>query len=69
VKNTACPLCGGEDGGHHAVSSCPTLSKAVTLRHNDAGTAIIKAIHQGRKGRLLLTSMQRWVAQALRQVK
>jgi hypothetical protein len=60
VKSTACPLCSGEDGGHHAVSSCPALSKAVTLRHNDAGTAILKAIlkaiHQGCKGRLLLTS-------------
>jgi hypothetical protein len=24
VKSTACPLCGGEDVGHHAVSSCPS---------------------------------------------
>jgi hypothetical protein len=56
VKSTACPLCGGEDGGHHAVSSCPAaLSHAATLRHNAAGTAILKAIHQGCKGRLLLT--------------
>jgi hypothetical protein len=60
VNSTACPLCGGEDGGHHAVSSCPALSKAVTLRHNDAGTAILKAIHQGCKGRLLLTSDVGW---------
>jgi hypothetical protein len=60
VTSTACPLCSGEDGGHHAVSSCPALSKAVTLRHNDAGTAILKAIHQGCKGRLLLTSDVGW---------
>jgi hypothetical protein len=41
-------MCDGEDGGHHAVSSCLALSnKAVTLRHNDAGTAILKSIHQG----------------------
>jgi hypothetical protein len=60
VKSTACPLCSGADSGHHAVSSCPALSKAVTLRHNDAGTAILKAIHQGYKGRLLLTSDVGW---------
>jgi hypothetical protein len=60
VKSTACPLCGGEDGGHHAVSSCPALSHAATLRHNEAGTAILKAIHQGCKGRLLLTSDVGW---------
>jgi hypothetical protein len=71
VTSTACPLCSGEDGGHHAVSSCPALSKAVTLRHNEAilkailkaihqGTAILKAIHQGCKGRLVLTSDVGW---------
>jgi hypothetical protein len=61
VKSTSCPLCSGEDGGHHgAVSSCPALSKAVTLHHNDAGTAILKAFHQGCKGRLLLTSDVGW---------
>jgi hypothetical protein len=62
IKSTTCRLCGGEDGGHHAVliSSCPALSTAVTLRHNGAGTAILKAIHQGRKGRLLLTSDVGW---------
>jgi hypothetical protein len=61
VKSTACPLCGGEDGGYHAIiSSCPALSKAVTLRHNDAGTAILKVIHQGYKGRLLLTNDVGW---------
>jgi hypothetical protein len=32
----------------------------VTLRHNDAGTAILKAIHQGCKGRLLLASDVGW---------
>jgi hypothetical protein len=41
-------------------SSCPALSKAVTLRHNEAGTAILKAIHQGCKGCLLLTSDVSW---------
>jgi len=59
-SNTTCPLCGGEDGGHHAVSSCPALSNVVTLRHNDAGTAILKAIHQGCKGRMLVTSDVGW---------
>jgi len=60
ASSATCPLCNGEDGGHHAVSSCPALSDAVTLRHNDAGTAIIKAIHQGSKGRMLLTSDVGW---------
>ena len=60
VNSTACPLCGGEDGGHHAISACPALSNAVTLRHNEAGTAILKAIHQGCKGRMLLTSDVGW---------
>ena len=32
----------------------------MTLRHNDAGTAILKAIHQGCKGSLLLTSDVGW---------
>eukprot|EP00775_Hariotina_reticulata_P003686 gene3686-biopygen5376 len=60
VPTAKCPLCGGEDGGHHAISACPALSKAVTIRHNDAGTAIVNAIHQGRKGSMLLTSDVGW---------
>jgi hypothetical protein len=28
LESTGCPLCGGEDSGHHAVSSCPALSNA-----------------------------------------
>eukprot|EP00775_Hariotina_reticulata_P002220 gene2220-biopygen3759 len=60
VPTANCPLCGGEDGGHHAISACPALSKAVTIRHNDAGTAIVNAIHQGRKGSMLLTSDVGW---------
>jgi len=39
---------------------CPALSNVVTLRHNDAGTAILKAIHQGCKGRMLVTSDVGW---------
>jgi ribonuclease HI len=60
APSSACPLCGGEDGGHHAVSACQALSKAVTLRHNEAGTAILKAISRGCKGNLLVASDVGW---------
>jgi len=36
-----CPLCGADDGGHHAISGCRPLSAAYTRRHNDAGTEIL----------------------------
>lgn len=55
-----CPLCGKEDGGHHAVSACERLSSAVTLRHNDAGTAIVEAIAQGSKGGHLISTDVGW---------
>lgn len=42
-----CPLCGEEDGGHHAISGCKELSAAYTRRHNDAGTEILEAIGRG----------------------
>lgn len=42
-----CPLCGEEDGGHHAISGCRELSAAYTRRHNDAGTEILEAISRG----------------------
>ena len=51
-----CPLCHGPDGGHHAVSACPSLSKPVTMRHNKAGAAIVEAIYNGSKGHSLLTA-------------
>lgn len=52
--DNSCPLCGQEDGGHHAVSACPGVSTAVTKRHNDAGTEIIEAISKGTKGHNLI---------------
>ena len=45
-----CPLCMQPDGGHHAISACPAVSNAVTLRHNKAGTAIVQAILKGSRG-------------------
>jgi len=58
-----CPLCGQEDGGHHAVSACPRMSPAITNRHNDAGTEILEAISKGSKasdgpGRLCFCSLE-----------
>lgn len=50
----ACPLCGVEDGGHHAVSACPAVSTAVTRRHNDAGTEIMEAILRGKCGECIM---------------
>lgn len=47
---SACPLCGQPDGGHHAVSACPGVNKAVTKRHNAAGQIIAKAVRQGNLG-------------------
>jgi hypothetical protein len=44
-----CPLCGQEDGGHHAISGCKELSAAYTRRHNDAGTEILEAISRGKE--------------------
>ncbi len=56
APHNICPLCGQPDGGHHAVSACSALSKSVTLRHNDAGTAIVAAVASGTKGGLLIMS-------------
>jgi hypothetical protein len=52
----ACPLCGRDDGGHHALSACPALSAVVTKRHNDAGTEIVEAICRGNCGGEVLLS-------------
>jgi ribonuclease HI len=60
ADSSLCPLCGEEDGGHHAVSACRQLSTTVTLRHNDAGTAIVEAIAQGEKGGQLIASDVGW---------
>jgi hypothetical protein len=54
--SSLCPLCGGEDGGHHAVSACKGVSGSVTNRHNDAGAAIVAAIYKGIRGGELLTA-------------
>jgi ribonuclease HI len=56
VPSPACPLCGHDDGGHHALSACPMLSAAVTRRHNDAGTEIVEAICNGTRGGAVLLS-------------
>ena len=45
-----CLLCGQQDGGHHAVSACPKMSKVVTLRHNEMARILTQAISQGGKG-------------------
>jgi ribonuclease HI len=45
-----CPLCGGEDGGHHVMSGCPRLSPAYTDRHNAAGTELAEAVGKGELG-------------------
>jgi ribonuclease HI len=45
-----CPLCGGEDGGHHVLSGCPRLSPAFTDRHNAAGTELAEAVGKGDLG-------------------
>jgi hypothetical protein len=54
--SSLCLLCGQEDGGHHAISGCKALSQTVTLRHNDAGATIVKAIRKGSMGSQLMTS-------------
>ena len=54
--SSLCLLCGREDGGHHAISGCKALSQTVTLRHNDAGTVIVKAIRRGSRGGELAAS-------------
>ncbi|KAF6256252.1 hypothetical protein COO60DRAFT_1530222 [Scenedesmus sp. NREL 46B-D3] len=54
--SSLCLLCGREDGGHHVISGCKALSQTVTLRHNDAGTVIVKAIRRGSRGGELVAS-------------
>ena len=54
--SSSCPLCGEEDGGHHAISACKGLSKTATIRHNNAGSKIVLAIRKGRRGGELVTS-------------
>jgi exonuclease III/ribonuclease HI len=51
-----CPLCGMPDGGHHSVSGCRHLGKALTLRHNEAGAAIVEAIHAGTRSGYLVAA-------------
>jgi ribonuclease HI len=56
APDISCPLCGEEDGGHHALSACRCVSPTVTTRHNDAGTEIVEAIMKGEKGCSLIMS-------------
>jgi hypothetical protein len=56
TNRDTCPLCGQPDGGHHAISACPSLSGAVTKRHNDAGSLIIQAVHNGTRAAELVMS-------------
>jgi ribonuclease HI len=51
-----CPLCGEEDGGHHALSGCKALNAAYIKRHNDAGTEIVEAIAKGSQASDLVLS-------------
>lgn len=52
-----CPLCSQEDGGHHALSGCPALSAAITKRHNDAGTEIVRDPKQQIGAHVLLSDV------------
>lgn len=56
APSNQCPLCGLDDGGHHAVSGCRQLSEPVTLRHNTAASAIVEAINAGTKGGQLVSA-------------
>jgi hypothetical protein len=56
AANANCSLCGMPDGGHHSVSGCRHLAKALTVRHNEAGAAIVEAIHAGAKGSCLVAA-------------
>ena len=56
VPTHHCPLCGQDDGGHHAVSGCRQLSEPVTLRHNTAASTIVEAINAGTKGGQLIAA-------------
>jgi ribonuclease HI len=51
-----CSLCGMADGGHHSVSGCRHLGKALTVRHNEAGAAIVEAINAGARGNYLVAA-------------
>jgi hypothetical protein len=51
-----CSLCGMPDGGHHSLSGCRHLAKALTVRHNEAGAAIVEAIYSGSKGSYLVAA-------------
>jgi hypothetical protein len=56
ADSSICPLCGQEDGGHHAMSGCSKLLKNATLRHNNAGTLIAEAIYTGEHGHKLIAA-------------
>jgi ribonuclease HI len=45
-----CLLCGELDGGHHALSGCKAMERAVTERHNGAGRILIRHISEGQHG-------------------
>ena len=55
--SSKCPLCGEEDGGHHAVSFCKVLLDTVTAtRHHTAVRLIMKAVLKGKYGANILTA-------------
>jgi hypothetical protein len=54
--SSICPLCGHEDGGHHAMSGCSKLLKKAALRHNNAGILIVEAIYTGEHGQKLIAA-------------
>eukprot|EP00882_Tetradesmus_deserticola_P009609 GHRQ01010144.1.p1 GENE.GHRQ01010144.1~~GHRQ01010144.1.p1 ORF type:complete len:419 (-),score=-3.27 GHRQ01010144.1:138-1394(-) len=54
--SSLCPLCGQEDGGHHAMSGCSKLLEKATIRHNNVGSLIVEAIYAGEHGNQLVAA-------------
>jgi hypothetical protein len=52
TDSSACPLCGGEDGGMHIVSGCSHAQPQamVAERHNAIGRILLKAVAKGSRG-------------------
>jgi exonuclease III/ribonuclease HI len=50
APNMQCLLCGGQDGGHHALSGCAAMERPVTERHHGAARLLVKAVLQGQYG-------------------
>jgi hypothetical protein len=54
APNSACLLCGQEDGGHHTASGCPILADHYTSRHNKVARHIVTRLLRGRKAGYLI---------------